>query len=172
MSLATRVLNGRRAFSALPKLLGASSATAARAPRCTSACIATTHSSSTEDVITISVLCRPNRRSSSCSTLASGAVPPAPPRAVCALARLHGRVEVQEEEDIAGRVHLERLHHQPVEARSGGPVDAVEAIAGLVVPDGGGVRGDVVGAPPDRALAGQLGRRGPEGRGARRGPGR
>src|SRR3989304_3274193 len=134
MSLATRVLNGRRALSALPKLLGASNTTAARGAR------------------------RPR--------------PLLPRGAVAPLARLHGGVEVQEEEDIAGRVHLERLHHQPVEARSGGPVDAVEAIAGLVVPDGGGVRGDVVGAPPDRALAGQLGRRGPEGRGARRGPGR
>src|SRR3989304_1463486 len=54
MSLATRVLNGRRALSALPKLLGSSSTTAARAPRCTSACITATHSPSTQDVITVS----------------------------------------------------------------------------------------------------------------------
>ena len=83
-------------------------------------------------------------------------------RALVAVACLDAGVQVEKEGDVARRVHLERLHHQPVEARGGAPVDAVVAVAGLIVTDGGGVRGDVVRAAANGALARELSGRHPE----------
>ena len=41
-------------------------------------------------------------------------------------------LEIEEEPYLAGGVHLERLHHQPVEAGGGAPVDTVVAVTRLI----------------------------------------
>ena len=82
--------------------------------------------------------------------------------AAVAQADLDGGVEVQEQPNLASGVRLERLHDQPIEAGGGAPVDAVVAVAGLVVADAGGIRGNVVRPPPHRPLARELRGRRPE----------
>ena len=69
------------------------------------------------------------------------------------------RLQVQHHPDIAGRVHFEQLHHELVGADGGWPVNAVEAVAVLVLADAGGVRRHVLRATAEAALPRQVSRR-------------
>ena len=75
---------------------------------------------------------------------------------------LHVPMQVEHDPDVARRVHLERLHHQPSQARRRAPVDAVVAVAWVVLANAGGVRRHVVRPAANCPLARQLRDRRPE----------
>jgi hypothetical protein len=67
---------------------------------------------------------------------------------------LNALLHIQHKIHFGGWVELEFFDHQLAGASGAAPVDAVEAIAGLVIADGRDVRRDVVGAAFDVLAAG------------------
>ena len=80
-------------------------------------------------------------------------------RGVVALAEVLAAGEVEHDPEMGGGVELEGFDFERAGAQAALPVDAVDAVAGLVIADAGGVGGDVVGASAEAALAGQVGGR-------------
>jgi len=70
-----------------------------------------------------------------------------------------GKRQIQEDPDVGQRVQLELLDQQPVFAGGAAPVNPVEAVAGLVVSNTGGVCGDEVCAAAHRLAARQRAQR-------------
>ena len=68
-----------------------------------------------------------------------------------------GAGEVEHDPEMGGGVELEGLYFERAGAEAALPVDAVDAVAGFVVADAGGVGGDVVGAAAEASFAGQVG---------------
>ena len=79
--------------------------------------------------------------------------------ALVVLAEVHSPLEVEDHPDVARRVEFERLHHHLPGTCRALPMDAVEAIARGIFADAARVWRDVVRAPPEAALAGQVRRR-------------
>ena len=67
--------------------------------------------------------------------------------------------QVQHHPHVRGRVELEGLHLEFARPQRAGPVDAVDAVARLVIADAGGVRRHVVRAAAEAPLARQVRRR-------------
>ena len=78
---------------------------------------------------------------------------------VVALAGVLLRQEVQHHPHVRGRIELEGLHLEFARPQRAGPVDAVDAVARLVVADAGRVGRHVVRAPPEAPFPRQVGRR-------------
>ena len=76
---------------------------------------------------------------------------------VVALAGVLLAGEVEDDPHVGGWVEFEGFDFEVAAAEGAGPVDAVDAVAGFVVADAGGVWGDVVGASAEAAFAGEVG---------------
>src|SRR5262249_34834982 len=79
--------------------------------------------------------------------------------AVFVLTDVDALVEVEDDPDVGRGIELEELDHELTGPRGGGPVDAVEAVARLVVADARGVGRHVVGALAETTLSRQVRRR-------------
>ena len=80
-------------------------------------------------------------------------------RRVVALADVFAAREVEHDPKVRGGVELEGFDLERAGAQAALPVDAVDAVARLVIADAGRVGGDVVGAAAEAAFAGQVGGR-------------
>src|SRR5262249_35782392 len=75
-------------------------------------------------------------------------------RGLLVLPGVDGGVQVEDDPQVTRRLQVVLLGAQLAEAGRGEPVDAVQAVPRLVVPDAGGVRGHVQGAPAGAGGAG------------------
>src|ERR1700736_5919175 len=73
------------------------------------------------------------------------------------LAGVDGGLQVEHDPGIAALAGFEAAAHEPTQARRRGPVNALDAVGRHVLPNGGGVRGDVEHPPAQLFVAGGTG---------------